>query len=1333
MNAKMAEAAPTLLTIGTKTARRFSFLGRTSLDLTSPPPAQAVEDDQSSVHLSEIEEHVHELRRSSICHDTVVDETIIAKKETRRVFVLKCLVICLLVVVAIALSAVTFSILSSRQQDNYRAEFRYYANKILVATHDAARLTAWTAQSVAAAYTSELRRTPERWPNVTLWDFEQRVLGASHLAKADFIAFSPLVTNEARLGWEEYANEHLSWLDDSLGTVEVSVDGRSTYSSEFLNATTQANQTNPSFCVGVGPSSTIGCRHVSEGIWSFDLNNTSVTATGKGPFLPIWQLAPWSVLMKAQITMADAFSIPIINRAFKNVVKTQVPEFSETLFDSSLDPEPHLFLIYPVFDSFNNNKKKVVGTISIHLKWSTFFNNLFEKGTVRFVTVVENSCGQAFTFDIDGPEATFIGSGDFHDPTFRSDELNWTIGFDKSKSNVSFWNSMTGHDEPFDLHNGTLQHCSYVVHVYPTQLFSNYYITKTPAIATTIVACIFFFVITVFLCYDFLVERRQSVVLQSATKSISLINSLFPRMVRDRVVQRRSTEEGTCDSVHRDPSLSKSSDFMLARDKSKTNKIILNTMMENPKLRLKSFLTQVATAAKRTGDDDDEEPIAELFSDTTVMFADIAGFTAWSSEREPTQVFRLLETLYRAFDDIATRFGVFKIETIGDCYVAVAGLPDPNEHHAAVMTWFAYECVRQMKSRVNELEVKLGPGTSDLRLRVGLHSGPVTAGVLRGEKERFQLFGDTMNTAARMESTGAINLIHASYETAQLLIADDKGSWVTPRDGVVFAKGKGEMQTYWLKPRRDGSVKSQGVGRIDNNESSCGSSTIDTQPRHTFPYGKASEYYRKNKSSVFEPNVEIGFTRWGSLSLNESLSSRPGISNHRRDLKKRSRLVDWNVDLLLGFLVKVVSNRIQKEEGTKQRSISEEGHLIGCDDQSQNSTSILQEVTEVIELPSFEQQYPTHLMTEDVTLSPLIRVQLHDFVTRIAAMYRDHPFHNLEHASHVVMSAVKLMNQIITPSKNDFNSCGVEPKQLRSQKERQQQAGQQSESLAKKLYDETFGISYDPLTQFCVVFSALIHDMDHLGVPNDQLVKERNRVAMKFGDKSAAEQNSVYIAWRLLMEPSYEALRACIFSNDEERKRFRQLVVHAVMATDIMDKELQNTRKVRWEKAFKEQANPELGDVSYNRNRKATCVIEHIIQASDVAHTMQHWHIFRRWNAMLFNEMNLVYKQGRTSVDPSVGWYESQIGFFDYYVIPLAQKLKDSGVFGIAGAEYLLYAVENRREWVAKGREETDMMLVNFNLMYQEMWKEKKTVNEEENSRVTEMLEADDSNDGKIN
>jgi hypothetical protein len=85
-------------------------------------------------------------------------------------------------------------------------------------------------------------------------------------------------------------------------------------------------------------------------------------------------------------------------------------------------------------------------------------------------------------------------------------------------------------------------------------------------------------------------------------------------------------------------------------------------------------------------------------------------------------------------------------------------------------------------------------------MRVGLHSGPVTAGVLRGEKARFQLFGDTVNTAARMESTGQKGRIHVSESTATLLINAGKQAWINARDELVQAKGKGEMQTYWVKP-----------------------------------------------------------------------------------------------------------------------------------------------------------------------------------------------------------------------------------------------------------------------------------------------------------------------------------------------------------------------------------------------------------------------------------------------------------------------------------------------------------------------------------------------------
>ena len=176
------------------------------------------------------------------------------------------------------------------------------------------------------------------------------------------------------------------------------------------------------------------------------------------------------------------------------------------------------------------------------------------------------------------------------------------------------------------------------------------------------------------------------------------------------------------------------------------------------------------------------------------MFADIAGFTAWSSEREPAQVFVLLEALYSEFDALACQLGVFKVETIGDCYVAATGLPEPNKDHAIVLARFAWECVIMMGSVCTRLEATLGPGTADLALRVGLHSGPVTAGVLRGEKSRFQLFGDTMNTASRVESNGMKNMVQVSQSTADLLMAHGKQHWLTPREDKIEAKGKGAMQ-----------------------------------------------------------------------------------------------------------------------------------------------------------------------------------------------------------------------------------------------------------------------------------------------------------------------------------------------------------------------------------------------------------------------------------------------------------------------------------------------------------------------------------------------------------
>jgi hypothetical protein len=117
------------------------------------------------------------------------------------------------------------------------------------------------------------------------------------------------------------------------------------------------------------------------------------------------------------------------------------------------------------------------------------------------------------------------------------------------------------------------------------------------------------------------------------------------------------------------------------------------------------------------------------------------------------------------------------------------------------MCRFAMDSMKQMKVTMGELQHTLGPETSMLSMRFGLHSGPVTSGVLRGDKSRFQLFGDTVNTAARMESTGQRDRIQVSQSTADLLIASGRSDWINKRDGLVAAKGKGELQTYWLVGR----------------------------------------------------------------------------------------------------------------------------------------------------------------------------------------------------------------------------------------------------------------------------------------------------------------------------------------------------------------------------------------------------------------------------------------------------------------------------------------------------------------------------------------------------
>ncbi len=184
---------------------------------------------------------------------------------------------------------------------------------------------------------------------------------------------------------------------------------------------------------------------------------------------------------------------------------------------------------------------------------------------------------------------------------------------------------------------------------------------------------------------------------------------------------------------------------------------------------------------------DEAQPIADHFGSASILFADVADFTPWSERRSPADVVGFLDHLFSHFDELAERHGLEKIKTIGDAYMVAAGVPEPRPDHARALALMALDMLETMRA---EDDV----GHHALELRVGINSGPVVAGVIGRKRFLYDLWGDAVNTASRMESHGTpgrIQIPRATYE----LLADEFEC--EPR-GAIAVKGKGEVEAWYL-------------------------------------------------------------------------------------------------------------------------------------------------------------------------------------------------------------------------------------------------------------------------------------------------------------------------------------------------------------------------------------------------------------------------------------------------------------------------------------------------------------------------------------------------------
>jgi adenylate cyclase len=189
-----------------------------------------------------------------------------------------------------------------------------------------------------------------------------------------------------------------------------------------------------------------------------------------------------------------------------------------------------------------------------------------------------------------------------------------------------------------------------------------------------------------------------------------------------------------------------------------------------------------------------EEPIADRSPEVTVLFADLVDFTASSDRSSPERVVRVLADLFTAFDRLAARHGLEKIKTVGDAYMVAGGLPVPRPDHAQAVAEMAL-AIREEAGRHRD------PAGRPLQVRIGIDSGPVVAGVIGTAKFSYDLWGDTVNTASRMESTGVPGCIQVTDRAYRRL----RDRYRFERRGPVEVKGKGELVTWFLVGRSDGS------------------------------------------------------------------------------------------------------------------------------------------------------------------------------------------------------------------------------------------------------------------------------------------------------------------------------------------------------------------------------------------------------------------------------------------------------------------------------------------------------------------------------------------------
>jgi hypothetical protein len=362
-------------------------------------------------------------------------------------------------------------------------KFEDFANEVISVSQINAIHIFDTFQTFSLQVTAFAIGTNATWPFVAVPQFAVQADHAMERTGASSLSLTPFMKGSEQVEWEAFSVQNQGWVHagfEHSGAIDEPPASISPYIFESFQDRTRVEIPR----VVIAPDSILA---------------------------PIWQIAP--VVESYIFTNLNAVSYGYFERVYTGMVQAKTAVLSEVInLSNDLTQPPRSFMAAPVYQN-NDEDSELVAMLTASLPWDSYFKNVLPEGIDGIFLVVSNTCNQTFSYLIDGPEISYLGLGDLHDPKYDDNFV------------VSGLTSFV-----------SVQNCLYSFHLYPTEEFEEAYITNEPWVYTSVVVCIFLLTTVVFVVYDCLVERRLTTVMTTATRSNALVNSLFPANVRDRLM-----------------------------------------------------------------------------------------------------------------------------------------------------------------------------------------------------------------------------------------------------------------------------------------------------------------------------------------------------------------------------------------------------------------------------------------------------------------------------------------------------------------------------------------------------------------------------------------------------------------------------------------------------------------------------------------------------------------------------------------------------------------------------------------------------------------------------